>query len=609
MFLRRLQLDTETAGKRDRPLTRADIESFLRKVGKIDQLNLSSQNLADIDLSDINLSGAQLSGTNLKGARFKRTTWVGSHLDDDLFDWAKVNQVNPSTINLSKADLHDADLGGTDLSGADLGGANLSGADLGGANLSETALIRANLSGTNLSRTTLRWATLSGANLGRADLREADLRMADLRSADLSGAVLINADLSHANLSGANLSHTDLRKADLSHVNLSGANLREAVLYGGDLGGITRLWARLRGAHLNSVDPLAEEGRGEAVSEDNVQSGDGRESVARDTSDRAVSNSATSHLSNAGSAGRIRSLVISLHPRRWTKSLLVFVGLLFAQPSSWTLSSFVRVLLAFVIFVLSSSCIYLLNDLLDLEKDREHPVKRKRPLASGSLPTTWAIVTMTLLVLICTVLTLLIFTIPAGPFPHTFAARGDPNILFVLAICCFLLLTVFYTIQLKHMVLLDVFTTSATALLRILAGAVVIPVAVSPWLSLLSILLVIFFGLGKRRHELGLLQQQASLQRQVLKEYSIPLLDQAMTILIASIITVYGLYTLLGSGGNQLLIVTVPLVLYGMLRYLYRVHMRKESGIPEGVLLSDWHLSITVVLCVAIILIARYALL
>jgi 4-hydroxybenzoate polyprenyltransferase len=230
-------------------------------------------------------------------------------------------------------------------------------------------------------------------------------------------------------------------------------------------------------------------------------------------------------------------------------------------------------------------------------------------LASGTLPTSWAIVAMILLVLICTVLTLLIFTIPADPLPHNFAAGSDPNILFVLAVCSFLLLTIFYTLRLKHIVLLDVFTTSATALLRVLAGAVVIPLAVSPWLSLLSILLVIFFGLGKRRHELGLLQQQASLQRQVLKEYSIPLLDQAMTILIATIITVYGLYTLLGSGGNQLLVATVPLVLYGMLRYLYRVYMRKESAIPEAVLFSDRHLFITVVLCVAIIVVTRYGLL
>jgi uncharacterized protein YjbI with pentapeptide repeats/4-hydroxybenzoate polyprenyltransferase len=601
-----VQLDTEIPEKRDSPLTRADIEGLLRKVGRIDQLNLSNQNLADIDLSDIDLIGANLSGTNLQGARFKKAARLGTHLDGDLLDWAKVNQVNPSSINLSKADLHNADLRGADLSGANLGGADLSGANLYGANLSEAALIRANLSGAHLSRARLRWATLSGAHLSRADLREADLRRADFRSADLSGAVLVRADLSQANLSGANLRNADLSKADLSQASLGGANLSGAILYGVDLGRIALLWAQLRGAHLGQAGPLVKEGEGDASCEENVLVRNGRESNAPDARDRPLSSSTTPTLSNPGSAGRIRSLASALHSRRWTKSLLVFVGLAFAQQFSFTLSTLARVLLAFVIFCLSSSCIYLLNDLLDLEKDREHPVKRKRPLASGALPASWAIVTMVLLVLLCAVLTFLLFTIPACPLSHHFAPGGDPNILFVLAICSFLLLTVCYNVRLKHIVLLDVFTTSASAFIRILAGAVVVPVSVSPWLSLLTILLVLFFGLGKRRHELGLLLEQASLQRQVLREYSIPLLDHAMTLLIATITTVYSLYILLGSGGNQLLIVTVPLVLYGMLRYLYLVYMRKENGIPEEVLLRDWHLLITLVLCAALILITRY---
>lgn len=543
------------------------------------------------------------------------------HKDGDLLDWAKINRLNLNNINLNNADLHNANLAGVDLSGTNLGRTDLRGTNLSGSNLSEANFIRADLSDAILSRANLRWTTLSGATLKRADLRAADLGWTDLRSADLEGASLTCANLSKANLSGANLSGANLSETDLSEANLSKANLTEADLSGANLSGtnlngaklngtifyrtnlsrMQTLWVKLQGANLNQSDPIVEQNRASIHEEKSLPqhwiAGNGHEVRPRSSSPTLIPNDPDS-----GKRGRVHILVDALHPRRWTKSMLVFVGLVFAQ-ESFTLLSAVRVLLTFIIFCLTSSCIYLLNDLHDLEKDREHPVKRKRPIASGTLPISWAIMTMAILFFLCGLLTFLIFIIPIDS-PDILRGTGGANVLFTLTIISFLLLTILYNIYFKHIVLLDVFTTAGSAILRILAGAVVIPVSISPWLYLLTILLILFFGLGKRRHELGLLREQAINQRHVLKEYSIPLLDQILTVLIATIITVYSLYTFQGIIGNQLLMTTIPLVIYGMFRYLYVIHMHKESYIPEDVLLRDRHLLATAVLCVVLIIIA-----
>src|SRR5690348_9920431 len=184
---------------------------------------------------------------------------------------------------------------------------------------------------------------------------------------------------------------------------------------------------------------------------------------------------------NYGTKSRLLALVAAIRPRQWTKNLALFVGLVFAQ-RLFTVSSFERVALAFLAFCLASSIIYLLNDLLDLENDRQHPVKRKRPLASGRLPISWAVTTMAVLVLICASLTATIFFIPIFPQKDTFANLGGSNLLFTGTITTYLLLMVLYSIRLKHIVLLDVFVIASGFVLRILAGALVIPVSISPWL-------------------------------------------------------------------------------------------------------------------------------
>jgi 4-hydroxybenzoate polyprenyltransferase len=300
-------------------------------------------------------------------------------------------------------------------------------------------------------------------------------------------------------------------------------------------------------------------------------------------------------------------LVLAMRPRQWTKNLALFVGIVFAQ-QLLSLSSFERAFVAFVVFCLASSSIYLLNDLLDLENDRQHPVKSKRPLASGNLPTSWAIVTMGVLILGCAGLTLLIFRIPTQHQTDIFASLGGANVLFSLTVATYLLLMVLYSVRLKHVVLLDVFIIASGFVLRILAGAVVIPVTISPWLYLVTILLSLFLALNKRRHELVLLQEDASNHRQILKEYNLPLLDQMITIVTAATLMAYSLYTFQGPTGNHRLMITIPLVLYGMFRYLYLVYMRMEGGSPEEVLLRDRHMLGTVVLCTAVIIVVLYIL-
>jgi 4-hydroxybenzoate polyprenyltransferase len=308
---------------------------------------------------------------------------------------------------------------------------------------------------------------------------------------------------------------------------------------------------------------------------------------------------------NLGTASHILALITAMRPRQWTKNLALFVGLVFAQ-RLFSFASFERTTLAFVAFCLASSFIYLLNDLLDLENDRQHPVKCKRPLASGSLPISWAITTMGVLLLGCIGLTALLFAIRVQS--DIFANLGGANLLFTVTIVTYLLLMVLYSVHLKHVVLLDVFVIASGFVLRILAGAVVIPVSISPWLYLVTILLSLFLALNKRRHELILLQDQASNHRQILKEYSLPMLDQMITIVTASTIMSYSLYTFQGLTGNHRLMLTIPFVLYGMFRYLYLVYMRMEGGSPEEVLLRDRHMLGTVVLCVAIIIAVLYVL-
>jgi 4-hydroxybenzoate polyprenyltransferase len=329
----------------------------------------------------------------------------------------------------------------------------------------------------------------------------------------------------------------------------------------------------------------------------------GKENRHLDSRDSLALNSAA----KVGGVDRFFALLVSLRPRQWTKNFVVFIGLVFAG-RLFNILDFERVVLAFVIFCLASSSIYLLNDLLDLKQDRLHPTKRNRPLAAGRLPLSWAITAMGGMLAVCGLLTYFLTQIPIAPNSDIFAQFGGANLLFAGAVVGYLVMMVLYTIWLKHIVLIDVFVIAGGFVLRIVAGAVSVPVSISPWLGMVTSFLALFLALSKRRHELVLLQGQASQHRQILKEYSVPMLDQMITIVVTATIMAYTLYTVQGSTGNHRLIVTVPLVLYGIFRYLYLVYMRMEGGSPEEVLLRDRHMLGTVLVCTIVILTVLYIL-
>ena len=213
---------------------------------------------------------------------------------------------------------------------------------------------------------------------------------------------------------------------------------------------------------------------------------------------------------------RVKSLIALMRPKQWTKNGAIFIGLVFAG-QLFQAYSLVRAILAFITFCFVSSAIYVLNDLLDIEKDRQHPVKRFRPLASGRLPVSWAKVALVLLVVICCALTSVMFFMSSPP--DIYRSLGGANVLFALSVLAYFVLMVLYSFRLKHVVLIDVFCIAAGFVIRIIAGTVAIPVVISPWLYLVTCFLSLFLGFGKRRHELVLLQGQAGNHRKILREY------------------------------------------------------------------------------------------
>ncbi len=263
----------------------------------------------------------------------------------------------------------------------------------------------------------------------------------------------------------------------------------------------------------------------------------------------------------------------SMRPKQWTKNLVLFAPLVFSH-NLFNQSHLLKSLTAFAVFCLVSGSVYILNDIIDLEQDKNHPIKSKRPLASGQLSKPSAIVFF-FLILIVTFISTKIFL----------------NNLFFITTICYLLLQIAYSSFLKHIVIIDVFSIAAGFLLRVIAGAEVIEVTFSTWLLFCTILLSLFLALSKRRHELLLLEDNAINHRKILFEYSPELLDQMISIVTTATVIVYMLYTVsedtVKNFGTDNLKYTTPFVLYGIFRYLYLIHQKNEGGSPEKVLLND----------------------
>lgn len=266
------------------------------------------------------------------------------------------------------------------------------------------------------------------------------------------------------------------------------------------------------------------------------------------------------------------ALFVSLRPAQWTKNLILFAGLIFGgkllDPASALAAS-----LAFVIFCALSGVVYLINDVRDVEADRRHPIKSRRPIAAGDLSTATAWTTA--VVLAVTALT---------------GAWWLDRSFFLVAAAYLSLLTI-YSIVLKHHVILDVLTIAAGFVLRAAAGTVVIHIAISHWLLVLTLLLALFLALSKRRAEMVTLVDGGSGHRRSLADYSPQLLDQLITIMAASTLLAYAFYTIspetVDRFGTDRLLYTLPFPLYGIFRYLFLIHQRAGGGNPSETLLQD----------------------
>jgi 4-hydroxybenzoate polyprenyltransferase len=280
--------------------------------------------------------------------------------------------------------------------------------------------------------------------------------------------------------------------------------------------------------------------------------------------------------------------LLSLRPRQWAKNFFVFAGLIFSQslftPLVWP------ALAAFAIFCVLSGSIYVFNDLADVEKDRLHPTKRRRPIASGALPVRAARV-LGVVTLVGSLVAAYCLSIHFGVVATAYAA----------------LLTA-YSAWLKHMVILDVLTVAAGFVLRAVAGAAAINVEISGWLVICTIQVALFLALGKRRHEYLALQGHAAAHRPILAEYSAGFLDQMVAVVTASTVTAYALYTMspetVAKFHTRWLPLTLTFVLYGIFRYLYLIYRRELGGNPSDLLLHDRPLLINTVLwMIALVLI------
>jgi len=276
----------------------------------------------------------------------------------------------------------------------------------------------------------------------------------------------------------------------------------------------------------------------------------------------------------------LKALIKTMRPRQWPKNGFIFFGLIFDK-QLFMLEPLLRTLAGFFLFCLVSSAVYLFNDIADVEADRSHPEKKFRPIASGKLPVNVALTTALLLTIIA---------IPLAYFLSPW---------FALILAVYLANNLLYSRWLKHVSILDVLIISSGFVLRVAAGVALITVErFSPWLYMITILFSLYIGLGKRRAELDLLADEASTHRKVFEGYTIPLLDQYITIVSGMTIVAYSLYTFSAPNLpiNHAMMLTIPFVVYGIFRYLQLIQSGHAAGSPDEVALKDRPLQFTVLL-------------
>lgn len=274
------------------------------------------------------------------------------------------------------------------------------------------------------------------------------------------------------------------------------------------------------------------------------------------------------------------ALLKTMRPRQWPKNGFLFVGLIFDKQLLQPVP-LARILVGFILFCLLSSTVYIINDLLDLEADRQHPQKRFRPIASGMLPVSAASMAAILLLVLI--------------FPLAYLLSPS----FALFALIYLTINLAYSAYFKHIVVMDVIVLASLYVVRVGAGVELIQVArFSPWLYVFTTFLALYLVVGKRRAELNLLAENANASRPVLGGYTLPLLDQLITLVSSMTIITYSLYTFSAENlpPNHTMMLTIPYVIYGIFRYLYLVEVKHSGAAPEEILLTDRPLQIAILL-------------
>ena len=274
-----------------------------------------------------------------------------------------------------------------------------------------------------------------------------------------------------------------------------------------------------------------------------------------------------------------------MRPEQWLKNGFVLAPIVFSglvgDPDAW-----LRTILAVAAFCAASSAVYLVNDVIDREADRSHPIKKNRAIASGEVSVATALAVAVILVAAAAVVSVWL----GGSFPAVLGA--------------YIVLVLLYSALLKRAVFLDVLVVAAGFVLRVVGGAVAIDVPVSRWILVVTYLLALYLALGKRRSELVLLGAEAGNHRVVLGHYTLPMVDQAISVVLGATVLAYALYTVapdtVAKVGSEGLLATVPIVLYGLFRYLYLLHRHELGGSPTKALLTDRPLLVCVVVWLAV---------
>jgi len=273
----------------------------------------------------------------------------------------------------------------------------------------------------------------------------------------------------------------------------------------------------------------------------------------------------------------LKEIIRSLRPRQWTKNVFIFTALVFDRQLTH-IGPLLICLAGFSIFSLVAGTVYIINDIADIQSDRMHPRKKSRPIASGHLSIRSAVIAAVLILAVCIPLSICLSPI------------------FASIVVFYFVLNLAYSKWLKHIPLVDVLILASDFVLRVAAGVALINVErFSPWMYVCMTLLALYIGFGKRRAELALLAGNAGEHRKVLDGYSIPFLDQLITIVSSCTIIAYSFYSFSAPNlpADHTMMLTIPFVLYGVFRYLYLIHIKQEGGAPEELVLKDRPLQLT----------------